>query len=287
MLPPDLVLAASSLSLDLGEILHVNDKSLLVAGSAAGRPVVVKYSTSTEEFWARKWAHETLVYRAFTACAPPVRVPRLLYADGRRLLVLERLDGLPLGTTRYLERPLEPAMAGAVLDTLAALGRWQPPPVLARPVFDYPERFARYHRRGYLDEADHRALSLLWDRLDAPGQFNHGDVVPGNLLLTGEPTVALLDWEFTGLYLPGFDLALLHVLAGPTNPPLRERIEDRVRSQDAQVALVVNLATVVTRELRLHTELPHAHPLRANLPWLQRTWADVRLRLHHLAGSAP
>ncbi|MGH3814768.1 MAG: hypothetical protein ACRDUV_20370 [Pseudonocardiaceae bacterium] len=34
----------------------------------------------------------------------------------------------------------------------------------------------------------------------------------------------MLDWEFTGLYLPGFDLALLHTLITVT-PHARNRID--------------------------------------------------------------
>lgn len=35
-------------------------------------------------------------------------------------------------------------------------------------------------------------------------QANHGDPLPANLLLTEQGRCVLLDFEFTGLFLPGF-----------------------------------------------------------------------------------
>ncbi len=66
---------------------------------------------------------------------------------------------------------------------------------------------------------------------------------------------ALLDWEFTGLFLPGFDLAMLSVLlAGtPGAADLLEEIACRTCSEDAYL---VNLAVVLSRERRIHLTLP-------------------------------
>ncbi|MFC7344494.1 hypothetical protein ACFQRI_24070, partial [Saccharopolyspora griseoalba] len=66
---------------------------------------------------------------------------------------------------------------------------------------------------------------------------------------------ALLDFEFTGLFLPGFDLAMLHTLLAAT-PGAQQRIEELVTEQGIQAAFAVNQAVVLSRELRLHNELP-------------------------------
>ncbi|HEY1616260.1 MAG TPA: phosphotransferase [Streptosporangiaceae bacterium] len=78
--------------------------------------------------------------------------------------------------------------------------------------FDYSERIARYHAAGYFSDADRAALDRLTALSGPPRQFCHGDPLPDNMLITESGEWALLDWEFTGLFLPGFDLAMFHVL---------------------------------------------------------------------------
>jgi hypothetical protein len=90
---------------------------------------------------------------------------------------------------------------------------------------------------------------------------------------------ALLDWEFTGLFLPGFDLAMLSVLLAGT-PGAAALLEDAVCRTGAEEAYLVNLAVVLSRERRIHLTLPGDHPLRlARLPAIDAAWARARERL--------
>ncbi|WP_298181022.1 hypothetical protein [Saccharomonospora sp.] len=127
-----------------------------------------------------------------------------------------------MSTARYADRPLAPRVVRAVLDAVSAFARWAPPPGVLGAVFDYPNRIARYHALGFLDDGDRVALLDLFaqvSRRGAPCLPNHGDPISSNLLLTRSGEVALPDLEFTGFFLPGFDLAVLRT-ALVTTPEL-------------------------------------------------------------------
>lgn len=110
--------------------------------------------------------------------------------------------------------------------------------------------------------------------------------MPTNVRLSPTGTV-VIDWEFSGFYLPGYDLALLWVLLSAT-AGIRERIErfaggDRRR----QAGFWVNLASVLTRELRIHRELPDSAERADRLAVLDSDWVTVRARIHQIAAQIP
>ncbi len=285
-LPADLAATASVAGLAVSEVLHRTSKTMLAAGTLGQRRVAVKILLGHDPFWAAKWQHELRVYQAFAASPPPLRVPRLLYTDNARLLVLEWLDGQRLDDDRYPQRALTAAETSTVLGCVRTLNRW-PAPAPLGTVLDYPDRFRRYHDKGYLTSADHDALRRLLARAGQPGQLNHGDPLPANILIDTTRGAALLDWEFTGLFLPGFDLAMLHTLLGARTPAIRERIDDAVAADGSEVPFTINLAAVLTRELRIHHELP-AGPLRdSRLPQIEAAWEQARDRLHRQAARQP
>lgn len=261
------------------KVLRATGKSLLALGHRDGQPVVIKALCTSEEFWAGKLAREIRAYQAFTQAPPPTRVPRLVHTDGRAVLVLERVPGHVADPERYPGHPLPPAALDAILDAVTALARWAPPAGALAPVFDYPDRVSRYHDAGFLDDGDAAALRALLAELPPPGQPNHGDPLPSNLLLTPGGGCALLDFEFTGLFLPGFDLAMLHALLAGT-PGAQDRIERVVAEAGARPEFLVNLAMVLSRELRIHAELPDGELRASRLALLRPQWQALRERLH-------
>jgi hypothetical protein len=89
------------------------------------------------------------------------------------------------------------------------------------------------------------------------------------IISTPDGESALLDWEFTGLFLPGFDLAMLRILLAGTQAAAGH-IEAIVAETGQLDAYLVNLAVVLSRERHIHRELPEDHPLRvARLPALE------------------
>lgn len=263
----------------LGDVLRASDKSLLAYGDRDGVPVVIKVLRTDEEFWQAKFTREIRLYQAFAENPPPVRVPRLVHADGHSVLVIEHIPGRPVAAERYPEQPLPAATLDTLLDTITAFAGWTPPPGVLAPVFDYPDRVQRYHRAGFFDAEDRSALHALLAETPPPWQANHGDPLPANLLLTEPGGCVLLDFEFTGLFLPGFDLAMLHTLLADT-PGVHGGIDALVSEAEIEVPFLINQAMVLSRELRLHTELPEGEFRTRRLALLHPQWDALRARLH-------
>jgi Phosphotransferase enzyme family len=262
-------------------VLRANDKSVLARGRRHGRAVVIKVLRTDEEFWQAKFDHEIRIYRALAERPPPVRVPELLHTDGHRVLVIEYVPGDPVDTERYPSAPLPESVLDAVLDTVSGFGGWSPPPGALAPVFIYPARLRRYHAAGFFTDADHEALSaLLRAAPPAPAwPANHGDPLPANVLLAERGGCVLLDFEFTGLFLPGFDLAVLHTLLADT-PGAQTRIDTMVNAAGIETSFLINQAMVLSREMRLHIELPDGEFRTRRLALLHPQWATFQTRLH-------
>lgn len=282
--PPGMAaLAAQFPGLRVEEMLCHDGKSLVAAGHAGDQPVVIKVLADGDPSWRHRQRHEIGVYQIFAEHPPPVRVPRLVHTDGHRIVVMERLQGTTLGSGRY-PRILTSSEVVAAITLVGRLHGWQPLPEGFRPVFAYHKRIARYHAAGYFTQDDRRAVERLLARCGQSRQLNHGDPLPGNMVRLPSGEWALLDWEFTGLFLPGFDLAMLSVLLAGT-PGAAALLEDVVCRTGSEEAYLVNLAVVLSRERRIHLTLPEDHPLRlARLPAIDAAWARARERLWAAAG---
>ncbi|MBV9026691.1 MAG: aminoglycoside phosphotransferase family protein [Streptomycetaceae bacterium] len=264
-------------------VLHRTGKTVLLTGTLDDRAVVVKALTDPDPFWREKFTREIVAYQAFATSPPPFPVPALRAADEAvGVFVLDHADGRPAATERYppaLPLPLVERLLAAV----APVRRWTPPPVLAQPVFAYPDRLARYRAAGLFDDADVAALTVLLRRTVGRWEFAHGDALLSNILITDDGRATLIDWEFAGLYPPAYDLALLWVLLRATEGA-RDRIETAAGDEPAvRAGFWISVATVLTREMRTHRELPEHAPQRAHLAGLTADWDSVRPLLGGLA----
>ena len=282
--PPVLAaLAGQFAGLRVEKMLPHDGKSLLAAGHAGDQPVMIKVLPEGDPWWRHRQRHEIDVYQIFASHPPPVRVPRLVHTDGHRIIVMERLEGATLGSGRY-PRTLTGQEVEAAAGLVGRLHNWQPLPDGFQPVFGYRDRIVRYHAIGYFTEDDRRALERLLTRCGQSWQLNHGDPLPGNMIRLPGAEWALLDWEFTGLFLPGFDLAMLSVLLAGTHGAA-DFVHDVASRTGHEDAYLVNLAVVLSRERRIHLKLPRNHPLRlARLPVIDAAWARARERLMAAAG---
>ncbi|WP_069162961.1 phosphotransferase [Nocardia altamirensis] len=283
--PLDLETATAKLTEELGadvtldRVLRATDKSLLVVGDYQGQAAVIKVCLTDETFWHNKFDHEIGIYRAFAACPPPVRVPELVHAANGRVLVIEHIPGRVVDTERYPAGPLTPAALKATLNTLLGFGAWNPPPGALSAVFDYPDRVERYHRIGIFDDDDRIALHRLIGAVGPVDAVAHGDSLPANLLITDDGGCVPVDFEFTGLFAAGFDLAMLHALLVGT-AGAQSSIEAVVAEIGIETPFLVNQAMVLSRELRLHTELDDGDFRTARLALIEPQWEAVRARLH-------
>jgi aminoglycoside phosphotransferase (APT) family kinase protein len=143
--------------------------------------------------------------------------PRLVAAD---------LDGRAAGTPASLETVVPgtstwPAVrstellrtAGAALAHVHAvvLGPQPRLPFRPRPIavddFAHERRVGRMPTTALLQRADDRVRAI--PNPDVPVVFVHGDVWPGNTVVTGGRVHALIDWKTAGVGNPGVDLGEL------------------------------------------------------------------------------
>lgn len=265
------------------ELLHVSPKCVLAAGRLDGEPVVIKLLRGTDPDSAALFAHEIGVYRIMHRWPPPASVPALRYTDGHRLLVVNRLAGSSAASARQPERALSERTARVLLDAVQAFARWQPPSGTLRDVFGYRDRVDRYHHGGWFDGADRTVLHEILDEAGPADRPQHGDAIPANVVISDRDW-ALVDFEYTGLYLPGFDLAVLHTMLSAT-PGLPERLADLAADITEPAPWLVNRALLLARERRLNHELPLDTPgRRPRTERLEAEWHHLRTQLHEAAG---
>lgn len=270
-----LVQRAHAAAASVETVLHHTDKAVVAVGQYRGRPVVIKLLTTTDPYWRLRRRHEVEVYRQFQTHPPPVRAPRLIYDDGDSLMLLTQLPGTRLHDHRHLDTELGTATVTAVLDALNLVPAWKPATALAAVIADYQGRIDAERAGGLLDAPTHAAISHLLARCATSREVQHGDPLPANLLMDGHKC-GLVDWEHAGLYLPGWDLAVLDTVAGTASPTLRAAIESTIAEHQIWDAYRVNLALVVAREIRIHRCLPITDPLRADrLAALDTAWRRV------------
>ncbi|WP_028479771.1 phosphotransferase [Nocardia sp. CNY236] len=261
------------------QVHRSSEKTALAFGHHRDRPVVIKVLRSTEPFWRARFIHEIGIYRAFAESPPPVRVPELISTDGESVLVIERIDAEELDSERYPKQTVAPQLFDTALATTTAFSTWSAPPARVAPVFDYTARVERYHHAGFFDSTDRARLRVLLSEIRPEWQVNHGDPVPANLLFTGAGECVLTDFEFTGLFLPGFDLAVTSILLAG-NPAQVDTVAATVSAAGIEVPFLINQAMVLSREIRLHTELDDSPLRRRRLALLDAEWEIVRARLH-------
>lgn len=236
------------------QILRRSARSVLLIGTSGRTPAVAKCLLEHTPGWVERFQHEIASYRAFVRHRPPVRVPRLIAADPESCtLVVERIPGRSVGLQRH---PVEAPPRGDVRTAIGAICRinlWRPPSGVFEAPIDYPARIARYHELGLLTDRDMGDLQkLLHGLAHVQGQFNHGDALLSNVLLSPAGPV-LVDWEHAGWYLPGYDLAVLwSVLA--EDPVARRQISQLAQAAGPATrdAFLVNLMLVLTREIRTY-----------------------------------
>lgn len=268
-------------------------KTLLVAGTYRQQPAVAKLLIEDADLWRRRFAAEARTCQVFATHTPPVPVPLPLCVDVQAgVLVLQRVHGSGVAASRHPTTALSEQVAAAVVSTVEAIAAWKPPAGAFETVFDYPERFSRYgpHGHGLLNSGDLTALNRIYTALasnDDVWVFAHGDALASNLLLTG-PDLTVVDWEWAGMYLPGFDHALLWSLLSADSRARRSLVSSATAGPwTGRAGMWVNAALALTREIRLHRELD-ANPVRDRiLTRLQHDLNTVRHELARLNESLP
>ncbi|WP_256107158.1 aminoglycoside phosphotransferase family protein [Streptomyces sp. ODS05-4] len=239
------------------QVMRRSGRSVLLVGTTGRTAVVAKCLLDHSPVWAERIRHEIAAYRAFVRHRPPVRAPRLVAADPESCtLVIERMPGRAAALKRHPAEAPSRSDVRAALSAVVRVNAWQPPEGTFGQPLEYGPRIARYHELGLFTDRDRddlqkllRGVALSGGR-QGPRQFNHGDALLANMLLSPAGPV-LVDWEHAGWYLPGYDLATLWSVVGDA-PAVRRQISQLAQAQGpaARDAFLVNLMLVLMREIR-------------------------------------
>lgn len=251
--------------------LRSTGKSVLAEGTYDNQPAIAKHLVDTAPLWAAHFAREAAALHTFTHTPPPIGAPRLLAAWPEKfLIIMERLPGTVFSTQRHPPAPLNPLLRDGLLDQLQALSDWTG--ACGDPwnqSQDYTERINKYtHTHQILSIEDAYHLTRALDGLTDNFRPAHGDLIAANVLVS-QDVLRLVDWEYAGSYLRGYDHALLWVTATrdvATRAAIKERL---TTSRKGHQAFLVNTLLLLAREIRIH--LPHHH----------EPWAASRLEQLH------
>ena len=256
-------------------------KCELLRGVTRAGPVFAKRLIETGALWQRLFVREIENYKLFARTPPPVRVPRLVAADAtQRLLIVEAVDGLPLATERYPAS--EPARnhLQSVMAAADALARWRLP---REP--DVTEWYASRIRRAageqdFLPPREADALLSVARQGGVNAEFAHGDLLLTNVFAC--PEIVLIDWEFGGEFVAGWDLAVLWTIC-QDHPSARSLIEEHVAAWpvERRRCFLLNQAVAVAREIRIHRRAERDSP-RPRLERLHLDWEALRPAIRRL-----
>jgi hypothetical protein len=158
------------------------------------------------DYPCRRFRSEFRVNRLLVAQPPPVVFPALIAHEAHsRSLTFAALPGDPLGP-KY-PGDLAAAEIDAMLAVAHALKPYNPRRRWLHRI-DPVRRIAFAQRTGLLTDDVSTALVGVARRHGHPLRFAHGDLTARNVLRHGDG-VALIDWEWAGLYPPGYDEAFL------------------------------------------------------------------------------
>lgn len=232
------------------------ETSILLAGRIGGIGVLAKHPIDTRPFWLARARHEITVYTILAAAGPPpVPLPQILAADpGLPLIILTLVPGAQLGPDRYPVLPLPTAHLDWLLGALDLLHHWNAPELeRIAPDTDYAAQYAilpaDLFSPGELER--HAATATALTRALGT-QLEHGDAHPGNAMTAPQAPLALIDLEFLAPRLPGYDLAMLWTVVGPS-PALRARITGCLGTDPQRhAAFWLNTVLVLGREILSH-----------------------------------
>lgn len=234
-----------------------------VLGSGIEGTVLDLADGSVLKVWSRRTGDELQLLRGFydsvAGAGLPFGVPQILEVrrvGGRYATVQVRLEGQPLWEQPGVSPPLDDEDVEAVITVLAALAAVQSAPEMAvlpvlegeaafdpgtsfeRSLADLVEARALRHRgplRARVRDLDH-VVSVVTHRLRhlpfASPSLVHGDLVPGNILVSSGAPVGVLDFGFLSTVGdPAFDAAVtasIYDMYGPDAARTESRLDEAV-----------------------------------------------------------
>lgn len=175
------------------------------------------------------WWEARMTRAVFAAGCPAPEVLDEVSVDGRFGIVLRRLDG---PTLLQLSRSgaVTPQQTGAILASLSLAVHRTPPPRDVLPMHAWMKGSLRLNG-GRLPAHVASGVPVLIERLPPDDVLCHGDIHPGNVIMTAEGP-RLIDWGSAVRAPAGLDLGCSHIGLAEMAPQIVDDPE-RPRAVDA------------------------------------------------------
>jgi thiamine kinase-like enzyme len=261
--------------------LNSSDKSFVAIGEKSEIKVIVKILMSQEKIWKDKFIYETSIHNLFKEekNTIPFNFIDVLYSSNN-CFIAEYIDGKEISSDRYPNSFLSESTIKNILNLQDLISSWRCKNTDFLKVWNYQEKLEKYYIKGFLSKEEHSILSDLLLK-ENELEFNHGDLLLSNIMIDSNNRYIPIDWEFAGLFIPGFDLALLDTLL-IKNDYARKSIEKIVYSKNMKIPFLINKVFVVMREIKIHRELPDNLSFKnERLSFLEDEWENIRQNLKY------
>jgi Ser/Thr protein kinase RdoA (MazF antagonist) len=211
-------------------------------------------------FSPRLARHEARMLRAvFAAGVPAPEVFDEVNLEGRFGIVLQRLDG-PTLLQLVHGGAMNREQAGAILAALHRCVHKAPPPPRAPSLRDLFEMFAQ--APGDIPEHIAPGILALIERLQPGDGLCHGDLHPGNVIMTAQGT-KIIDWAFAMRAPAAVDLACCHVQLFELAYSAEDIVAERPRAFNAALQAAYARLAGITPAALMATIEPYLPVLRA------------------------
>ena len=177
------------------------------------------------------WHEAQMTDAVFAAGAPAPEVFGVVILEGRFGIVLQHFDGptlLQLTRTGAVTR----GQAGAILAALCRAVHKTPPPPGVLSLRGWADAWLR-SAGGQLPAPIAPGILALVERLQPGDELCHGDLHPGNVIMTAEGP-RLVDWSGTVRAPAAYDLGISHVVLTDLAP---EVVDDPERPRAVNAAV--------------------------------------------------
>lgn len=261
--------------------LNSSDKSFVAIGTRNDIKVIVKVLISQENTWKAKFAHEILIHDLFNKEIIPFKFAKSLFS-GDNWLIIEYIQGKEILADRYPDNILSQELVRNILNLSALISSWDCKNKKILKIWGYEKKLEKYYERGFISSEEKNILNDLLPAYIKELEFNHGDLLLSNIMINSSNEYIPIDWEFAGLFIPGFDLALLHTIL-IKNDYARKSIEKIIYSKNMNIPFLINKVFIMIREIKIHQELPNNISFKnERLSFLEPEWENIRQKLKNL-----